>query len=86
MSLVQDVTFESLNAVRQEIREWLGPDAVLPTRSEETNAARDVLISVLIHNLAEELSDVRTRAHIQALLAEQTTFESRSGLSVAARD
>lgn len=72
MSLVQDVTFDSLGAVRQELREWLGPDAVLPTRSEKNSAARDVLISVLIHNLVEELSDIKTRAQIQALLAHLT--------------
>jgi len=70
MSLLQDVTFESLGAVKQEIREWLGPDAILPNRSEEHSAARDVLISVLIHSLAEELSDVRVRSQIQALLAD----------------
>lgn len=72
MSLVQDVTFESLGAVRQEIREWLGSDAIVPSRSEKSSAARDVLISVLIHNLAEELGDVKTRAQIQALLAHMT--------------
>jgi hypothetical protein len=72
MSLVQDVTFDSLGAVRQEIREWLGPDAVAPARSDRHSAARDVLVSVLIQNLAEELSDVRTRSQIQALLAGLT--------------
>lgn len=72
MSLVQDVTFDCLGAVRQEIREWLGPDAVAPTRSDNNSAARDVLVSVLIHNLAEELSDVRVRSQIQALLANLT--------------
>ena len=72
MSLIQEVTFESLGAVRQELREWLGPEVVTPMRSEKASAARDVLISVLIHNLAEELSDVKTRAQIQALMAEIT--------------
>ena len=75
MSLVQEVTFDSLDAVRQEIREWLGPDAVVPGRLERHSAARDVLISVLIHNLVEELSDVRVRAQIQALLASMTRTE-----------
>jgi len=79
MSLVQDVTFDSLGAVRQEIREWLGPDAVAPTRSEKHSAARDVLVSVLIHNLAEELSDVRVRAQIQALLASVAHKARTSG-------
>jgi hypothetical protein len=72
MSLVQDLTFDSLDAVRQEIREWLGPDAVNTGASERHEVARDVLISVLIHNLVEELSDVRVRAQIQALLADMT--------------
>jgi hypothetical protein len=71
MSLVQDLTFDSLDAVRQEIREWLGTDA-LTGSSERHDVARDVLISVLIHNLVEELSDVRVRAQIQALLADMT--------------
>ena len=76
MSLIQEVTFESLGAVRQELRDWLGPDAVAPERSEKASAARDVLISVLIHNLAEELSDVKTRSQIQALLAQVTKADS----------
>jgi hypothetical protein len=72
MSLLQDVTFDSLGAVKQEIREWLGPDALATSRSPQHSAARDVLISVLIHSLAEELSDVRIRSQIQALLAGLT--------------
>jgi hypothetical protein len=77
MTLLDDVTFESLGAVKQEIREWLGPDSVTPTRSPEHSAARDVLISVLIHSLAQELSDVRVRSQIQALLADLTTSDGR---------
>ncbi len=72
MSLVQDLTFDSLDAVRQEIREWLGPDAVNGGASARHEVARDVLISVHIHNLVEELSDERVRAQIQALLADMT--------------
>ena len=71
-SLVQDVTFDSLRAVRQELREWLGPDAMAPHRNERKGAAQDVLVSVLIHNLVEELSDVSVRSQIQALLADFT--------------
>jgi hypothetical protein len=71
-SLVQDVTFDSLRAVRQELREWLGPDAMAPNRNERKGAAQDVLVSVLIHNLVEELSDVSVRSQIQALLANFT--------------
>lgn len=82
MSLVQEVTFDSLDAVRQEIREWLGPDAVVPGRPEQHSAARDVLISVLIHNLAEELSDVRVRAQIQALLATITRSSCTLGQEI----
>lgn len=70
MSLFQDVTFESLGAVRQEIRDWLGPDASRPEPTLKSKAARDVLISVLIHSLAQELSDVRVRSEIQALLSD----------------
>jgi hypothetical protein len=70
MPLHNDVTFESLGAVKQEIREWLGPDSKNSKRAKETGAARDALISVLIHSLAQELSDVRVRGQIQALLAE----------------
>jgi hypothetical protein len=77
MSLIQNFTFDSLGAVRQEIGEWLGPEAVTPARAARRNAARDALISVLIHNLAEELSDARTCAQIQTLLAPLTRTEQR---------
>ena len=72
MSIINDVTFDSLTAVRRELRDWLGPEATAETRSSRHNSARDVLVSVLIHNLAEELSDVRVRSQIQALLAHHT--------------
>jgi hypothetical protein len=72
MSLIQDFTFDSLGAVRQEIREWLGPDPTVTSAERSSTAARDVLVSVLIHNLVEELSDVRVRSQIQALLADMT--------------
>ncbi|PTY06949.1 hypothetical protein DB347_10140 [Opitutaceae bacterium EW11] len=78
MSLFQDVTFESLGAVRREIREWLGPDAVHDEHSPRNKAARDVLVSVLIHSLAEELSDVRVRSEIQALLSDLHKKAGRS--------
>ena len=77
MSLLHDVTFESLGAMRAELREWLGPDAITPKRTDRHNAARDVLVSVLIHNLAEELSDVRIRSQIQALLADLNQESAR---------
>ncbi len=70
MSLLHDVSFDSLGAVREEIRLWLGSDAVPAATSERNLAARDTLVSVLIHTLAEELSDVRVRAQIQALLSQ----------------
>jgi hypothetical protein len=71
MSLHQDVTFDSLGAVRDEIREWLGvKDNPAAVSSDRTAASRDMLIAVLIHSLAEEISDVRVRSQIHALLAE----------------
>lgn len=70
MTLHEDVTFDSLGAIREEIREWLGPDGVAPDGNPQQSAARDALISVLIHSLADELSDVRVRAQIHALLAD----------------
>ncbi len=80
MPLYQDVTFESLEAVKEEIRAWLGPEALGSRRTSEHNTARDVLISVLIHSLADELSDVRVRAQIHALLAESSlTATKRCG-------
>ena len=81
-SLVQDVTFDSLRAVRQELREWLGPDAMAAHHNERKGAAQDVLVSVLIHNLVEELSDVRIRSQIQALLA---TFTQSAEAKASAR-
>ena len=77
MPLHDDVTFESLGAVKEEIREWLGPDAKNAKRTKETGAARDALVSVLIHSLAQELSDVRVRAQIQALLADLSHQRSK---------
>lgn len=70
MPLVQDVTFESLGAVKEEIREWLGPNAIAPAGSAKHAAARDALVAVLIHRLADELSDVRVRSQIHALLSD----------------
>ena len=77
MPLHDDVTFESLGAVKQEIREWLGPDAKNMKRAKQTGAARDALVSVLIHSLAQELSDVRIRGQIQALLADLSYQRSK---------
>ena len=76
MTLYKDVTFESLSAVKEELREWLGPEPAGAAhhngKSKATGAARDALVSVLIHRLAEELSDVIVRSQIQALLAEMS--------------
>ena len=72
MSLFNDVRFDSLGAVREEIRLWLGPGAISPSVTPRDAAARDALVAVLIHSLAQELSDIRVRSHIQALLADMT--------------
>jgi len=40
-------------------------------------ASRDMLLSIIIHSLAEELSDVRVRAQIQASLSELGREKSR---------
>ena len=70
MSLIQDVTFESLGAVKEELGQWLGDNGAQAKRSVKHSAARDALISVLIHSLAQELSDVRVRSQILALLSD----------------
>ena len=70
MSLIHDVRFESLGAVKAEIREWLGTAPTPSQTPAKQLAARDALVSVLIHHLAQELSDVRVRGQIQALLSD----------------
>jgi hypothetical protein len=79
MKLLQDVTFDSLAAVRQELHEWFGSDAKASLPDHERNATRDMLLSVIIHSLAEELSNVRVRSQIQASLSQlghnQTRFD-----------
>lgn len=71
MKLLEDVTFDSLAAVRQELREWFGPDAKAPLNGARPHrASRDMLLSIIIHSLAEELSDVSVRSQIQAALSD----------------
>lgn len=70
MTLHEDVTFDSLSAVKEEIRQWLGPESLAGTHAPKHSAARDALVAVLIHSLADELSDVRVRSQIHALLAD----------------
>ena len=70
MKLLEDVTFDSLAAVRQELREWFGPDARTSAHPKLHQASRDMLLSIIIHSLAAELSDVRVRSQIQALLSD----------------
>ena len=78
MKLLQDVTFDSLAAVRQELREWFGPDSRNSLSGVRPHkASRDMLLSIIIHSLAEELSDVRVRAQIQASLSELGRKKSR---------
>lgn len=68
MKLLQDVTFDSLDAVRQELREWMGQDNMSAHHGSTKNATRDMLLSVIIHSLASELSDARMRSQIHATL------------------
>ena len=78
MKLLEDVTFDSLAAVRQELREWFGPDARNSLHGGHTHkASRDMLLSIIIHSLAEEISEVRVRAQIQAALSELGREKSR---------
>jgi len=78
MKLLEDVTFDSLAAVRQELREWFGPDSRNSLSGVRPHkASRDMLLSIIIHSLAEELSDVRVRAQIQASLSELGREKSR---------
>ncbi|MFT3870061.1 MAG: hypothetical protein QM715_16560 [Nibricoccus sp.] len=72
MKLLQDVTFDSLSAVRQELREWSGNNARTSLHGKTPKATRDMLLSIIIHSLAEELSNVRVRAQIQAALSDLT--------------
>jgi hypothetical protein len=79
MKLVHDVTFDSLTAVRQEIDEWMGSASPYTQLRDTHSPSRDLLVSVLIHHLADELSDVQTRSHIHALLASFTrSIENKS--------
>ncbi|MFT3781412.1 MAG: hypothetical protein QM790_05290 [Nibricoccus sp.] len=70
MKLLQDVTFDSLSAVREELREWFGQDGRASLHGKSQKDTRDLLLSIIIHSLAEELSDVRVRAQIHAALSE----------------
>jgi hypothetical protein len=66
----KDVTFESLDALKKELNEWFGDEGNGEPAKSASFSSRDMLVSILIHSLAEELSDVRVRSQIQALLAE----------------
>jgi hypothetical protein len=79
MKLLEEVTFESLKAVREELREWLGPRPRSPRkgRSASRDASRDLLISVLIHNLVDDLSDDRARIRIKDSLTQLIRRHSR---------
>ena len=77
MKLLQDVTFDSLAAVRQELHEWFGSDGKTSLHGHDKNATRDMLLSIIIHSLAEELSSVRVRSQIQASLSELSQDKTR---------
>ena len=80
MKLIEDVTFDSLAAVRQELREWMGQDSKSSLHGRTKNATRDMLLAIIIHSLAEELSDVRVRSQIQAALSEVTRPKHRDSM------
>lgn len=75
MKLHNDVTFDSLNAVRDEIREWFGPESRLGARTP--NTTRDMLLAVIIGSLAEELSDSTARTSIREALDKLSQLSSR---------
>jgi hypothetical protein len=77
MKLLQDVTFDSLAAVRQELHEWFGSDGQAALHGHDKNATRDMLLSIIIHSLAEELSNVRVRSQIQASLSQLSHNKTR---------
>ena len=77
MKLLQDVTFDSLAAVRQELHEWFGSDAKTALHGHDRSATRDRLLSIIIHSLAEELSNVRVRSQIQASLSQLSQNKTR---------
>jgi hypothetical protein len=69
-SVFDEVTFDSLDAIKKELNEWFGPESEGSRSPHGGFTARDMLVTILMHSLAEELSDIRVRAQIQALLAE----------------
>ncbi len=69
MKLLQEVTFDSLSAIRQELHEWVGNNRASLHGSPRTNK-RDMLLSIVIHNLADELSDPDVRTRIHSALSE----------------
>ncbi len=61
--------FGSLSAMMYEIDDWCGtgyPGKFPPKK----NGLRDLLISVAIHNLANQISDVKARKGIQSIATE----------------
>ena len=62
--------FGSLSALMLEIDDWCGtgwPRKFPPPKKSEI---KDVFISLAIHNLADQISDVKAREKIQSLAAE----------------
>jgi hypothetical protein len=79
MKLIEDVTFDSLAAVRQELREWMGHEKS-SLNARQKKVTRDMLLSIIIHSLAEELSDVRVRSQIHAALSDLTRPKHRDSM------
>ena len=69
MKLIEEVTFDSLGAIRKELNEWFGSDHSSVINKPASATSRDLLVSVLIQHLVEELTDVRVRKQIRAALA-----------------
>jgi hypothetical protein len=78
MKLAHEVTFDSLTAVRQEIDEWFGSTSTFAHLQEAQTPSRDLLVSVLIHRLADELSDVELRSRLHTILANFTRTLERA--------
>jgi hypothetical protein len=70
MKLLEEVTFDSLSAVRHELDEWIGSTAASVQTTDGRPRSRDLLVSILIHLLAEELHDTHVRSRVHDALAE----------------
>lgn len=65
-------SFGSLSALMLEIDDWCGTGwpRKFPPLPPKKSEIKDVFISLAIHNLADQISDVKARQKIQSLAAE----------------